>query len=128
VARISGLSAHAPNTVWTYDFVFNKSASGRIIILPCALDEHTRESLAIEVHRWFRSQDVISTLSRLMRIYGKLQYVRSDNSAEFTAAAVMRWMRDQNEAPVFMATGSPRQNGFVESFNGKHRDEYLNRE
>jgi transposase InsO family protein len=75
-----------------------------------------------------RSQDVILTLSRLMRLYGKPAYVRSDNGAEFTAAKVMRWLRDQAIGPAFIAPGSPWQNGFVESFNGKLRDELLNRE
>jgi transposase InsO family protein len=63
-----------------------------------------------------------------MRLYGKPSYVRSDNGAEFTAAKVMRWLRDQAIGPAFIAPGSPWQNGFVESFNGKLRDELLNRE
>ena len=117
-----------PNTVWTYDFLFDRLANGRMLKLLCVLDEHTRECLAIEVHRWIRSQDVILTLSRLMRLYGKPQYVRSDHGAEFTASAVMRWLRDHNVGPVYIAPGSPWQNGFVESFNGKLRDEGLNRE
>jgi putative transposase len=120
--------APQPNSVWTYDFVFDQTANGRTLKLLCILDEHTRECLAIEVHRWIRSQDVILTLSRLMRLYGKPQYLRSDHGAEFTAAAVMRWLRDQNVGPVFIAPGSPWQNGYVESFNGKLRDECLNRE
>jgi transposase InsO family protein len=93
----------------------------------CILDEDTRECLAIEVPRWIRSQDIILTLSRLMRLDGKPQYLRSDHGAEFTAAAVMRWLRDQNVGPVLIAPGSPRQNGYVESFNGKLRNECLNR-
>ena len=84
--------------------------------------------LAIEVGGSLRSQDVILTLSRLMRLYGKPAYVRSDNGAEFTAARVMRWLRDQAIGPAFIAPGSPWQNGVVESFNGKLRDELLNRE
>ena len=120
--------APTPNAVWTYDFVFDQTANGRILKLLCVLDEHTRECLAIEVHRWIRSQDVILTLSRLMKLYGKPQYIRSDHGAEFTAAAVMRWLRDQSVGPVFIAPGSPWQNGYVESFNGKLRDECLNRE
>ena len=62
-----------------------------------------------------------------MRIYGKPAFIRSDHGAEFTAAAVMRWLRDQQVGPVFIAPGSPWQNGFIESFNGKLRDECLNR-
>jgi len=121
-------SAQHPNAVWTYDFVHDQLASGTQIKMLCVLDEHTRECLAIEVGRWLRSQDVILTLSRLMKLYGKPRYIRSDNGAEFTAGAVMRWLRDQNVGPAFITPGSPWQNGFVESFNGKLRDECLNRE
>lgn len=117
-----------PNAVWTYDFVHDRLASGTALKMLCVLDEHTRECLAIEVGRSIRSQDVILTLSRLMKLYGKPQYIRSDNGAEFTAGAVMRWLRDQNVGPAFIAPGRPWQNGFVESFHGKLRDECLNRE
>ena len=78
--------------------------------------------------RWIRSRDVILTLSRLMKLYGKPQYIRSDNGAQFTAGAVMRWLRDQNVGPAFIAPDRPSQNGFVETFHGKLRDECLNRE
>ncbi len=91
----------------------------------CAVDEYTRECLAIEVGASLRSQDVILTLSRLMRLYGKPAFVRSDNGAEFTAAKVMRWLRDNAIGPAFIAPGSPWQNGVVESFNGKLRDELV---
>ncbi len=117
-----------PNAVWTYDFIHDRLASGTALKLLCVLDEHTRECLAIEVARWIRSQDVILTLSRLMKLYGKPAYIRSDNGAEFTAGAVMRWLRDQNIGPAFIAPGRPWQNGYVESFHGKLRDECLNRE
>lgn len=122
------LGATRPNAVWTYDFIFDRLASGTTIKILCVLDEHTRECLAIEPARWLRSQDVILTLSRLIKLYGKPQYIRSDNGAEFTAGAVMRWLRDQNVGPAFIAPGRPWQNGFVESFNAKLRDECLNRE
>lgn len=118
--------APQPNTVWTYDFVHDRLANGTALKMLCVLDENTRECLGIEVARWLRSQDVILTLSRLMKLYGKPQHIRSDNGAEFTAGAVMRWLRDQNVGPAFIAPGSPWQNGFVESFNGKLRDECLN--
>jgi putative transposase len=118
--------AAAPNSVWTYDFVHDRLADGRALRLLCVLDEHTRECLAIEVGRSFTSQDVITVLSRLMHSYGKPQYIRSDHGAEFTAMAVMRWLRDQQVGPVFIAPGRPWQNAYVESFNGKLRDECLN--
>jgi transposase InsO family protein len=124
--RIPG--ATRANAVWSYDFVHDRLATGRTIRLLCVLDEHTRESLAIEVARSLTSRDVILTLSRLMRLYGKPQFIRSDHGAEFTAAAVMRWLRDQQVGPAFIPPGKPWHNGFVESFNGKLRDECLNRE
>jgi transposase InsO family protein len=117
-----------PNAVWSYDFVHDQLVDGRVLKLLCVIDEYTRECLAIEVGASLRSQDVILTLSRLMRLYGKPGYVRSDNGAEFTAAKVMRWLRDNAIGPAFIAPGSPWQNGVVESFNGKLRDELLNRE
>lgn len=93
----------------------------------CVIDERTCECLAIEVGASLRSQDVILTLSRLMHLCGKSAFVRSDNGVEFTAAKVMRWLRDAAIGPAFITPGSPWQNGFVESFNGKLRDELLNR-
>ena len=120
--------ATRPNAVWSYDFVHDQLVDGRVLKMLCVLDEHTRECLAIEVGASLRSQDVILVLSRLMRLYGKPSHIRSDNGAEFTAAKVMRWLRDADVGPAFIAPGSPWQNGFVESFNGKLRDELLNRE
>ncbi len=120
--------AAQPNAVWSYDFVHDQLVDGRVLKLLCVLDEYTRECLAIEVGASLRSQDVLLVLSRLMRQHGKPAHIRSDNGAEFTAAKVMRWLRDQAIGPAFIAPGSPWQNGFVESFNGKLRDELLNRE
>ena len=117
-----------PNAVWSYDFVHDQLVDGRVLKLLCVVDEYTRECLAIEVGASLRSQDVILALSRLMRLYGKPAFVRSDNGAEFTAAKVMRWLRDNAIGPAFIAPGSPWQNGVIESFNGKLRDELLNRE
>ena len=121
-------NATMPNSVWSYDFVEDRTASGSKLRLLTVLDEHTRECLAIEVARYQRSQDVILTLSRLMRLYGKPQFIRSDNGSEFTATAVMRWLRDANVGPAFIEPGKPWQNGFLESFHDKLRSECLNRE
>ena len=120
--------AVSPNSVWSYDFVEDRLASGSKLRLLTVIDEHTRESLAIEVGRYMRSQDVILTLSRLMRLYGKPAYIRSDNGAEFTATAVIKWLRDANVGPAFIEPGKPWQNGFLESFHDKLRSECLNRE
>lgn len=116
------------NSVWTNDFPFDRLASGKTLKMFCVLDEHTRECLAIEVGRWMQSQDVILTLFRLTKLYGKPAYIRSGNGAEFTATAVMRWLRDQNVGPAFIAPGSPWQNGYVENCHSELRDECLNRE
>lgn len=124
--RVPG--APVPNSVWTYDFVHDRLADKSALKLLCVLDEHTRECLAIEVARSMSSITVINTLARLMRLHGKPAHIRSDQGAEFTAGVVMRWLRDQNVGPVFIAAGKPWQNGFVESFNGKLRDECLTRE
>lgn len=121
-------NATMPNSVWSYDFVEDRTASGSKLRLLTVLDEHTRECLAIEVARYQRSQDVILTLSRLMRLYGKPQFIRSDNGSEFTATAVMKWLRDANVGPAFIEPGKPWQNGFLESFHDKLRSECLNRE
>lgn len=122
------LARPPPNSVWTYDFIHDRLASGTALKILCVLEEHTRECLAIEVGRWMRLQDVILALSRLMKLYGKPQFIRSDNGAQFTAKAVMKCLRDQNIGPAYIAPGRPWQNGFVESLHRKLRDECLNRE
>lgn len=103
--RVPG--ATAPNGVWTYDFVHDRPANGSRYKRLCVLDENTRECLAIEVGKSLRSNDIILTLSRLMRVYGKPAFIRSDNGAEFTATAVMKWLRDQNVGPAYIKPGSP---------------------
>lgn len=120
--------ATTPNSVWCYDFVEDRLAMGGKLRLLTVMDEYTRECLAIEVGRYMRSQDVILTLSRLMRLYGKPQFIRSDNGTEFTATTVMKWLRDANVGPAYIEPGKPWQNGFLESFHDKLRSECLNRE
>ena len=121
-------AAARPNHVWTYDFVHDRLAGKHTVRLLCVLDEHTRECLAIEVANSITSSDVILTLTRLMRLHGKPEHIRSDQGGEFTATRVMKWLRDRNIGPTFIPPGKPWHNGFIESFNGKLRDECLNRE
>jgi len=102
--------------------VHDQLANGGTLKLPCVMDEHTRESLAIEVGKSLRNQEVILTLSRSMRLNRKPAVIRSDDSAEFTATAMIKWLRDKNVGPAYIKPGSPWQNRFVESFNGKLRD------
>jgi len=92
------------------------------------LDEYTRECLGIVAQRQIRSQDVISVLTELFLQRGIPEYIRSDNGPEFTAKAVRDWLNRLDVKTLFIELGSPWENGYIESFNGKLRDELLNRE
>lgn len=92
------------------------------------IDEFTRESLAIKVGRRLRSEDVIDTLGKLFIERGVPEHVRSDNGSEFIASAVRIWFKKLKVQPLFITPGSPWENGYIESFNGKLRDELLNGE
>jgi putative transposase len=114
--------------VWSYDFVFTRTSDGRVIKLLTMIDEYTRESLAIKVGRQLRSQDVIECLGELFIRRGIPENIRSDNGAEFTAIAVRTWLERLGITTLYIEPGSPWENGYIESFNGKLRDELLNRE
>jgi len=116
------------NHVWSYDFLVDRTEDGRQLKLLAVIDEYTRECLAVEVDRSFTAQDVIGMLQYLFAVRGTPQYLRSDNGPEFVAQAVRRWLDQAGVATLFIAKGSPWENGYVESFNGKLRDELLNRE
>jgi putative transposase len=116
------------NHVWSYDFLVDRTEDGRQLKLLAVIDEYTRECLAIEVDRSFTAQDVIGILQYLFAVRGTPQYLRSDNGPEFVAQAVRCWLDKAGVATLFIAKGSPWENGYVESFNGKLRDELLNRE
>jgi transposase InsO family protein len=92
------------------------------------VDEYTRECLGIEVARKLNSQDVLRVLAGLFVRHGVPKYIRSDNGSEFTAKAVRGWLGRLDVKTLFIEPGSPWENGYVESFNGKLRDELLNRE
>ena len=121
------VSQHS-NHVWSYDFVSDRAANGQKLKILVVVDEYTRECLALEVAASIRSHHLIDTLSRLMTLYGRPKFIRSDNGPEFTAMAVIDWLTEHNIGPAFIKPGSPWQNAYVESFNGKFRDECLNRE
>ncbi len=92
------------------------------------VDEHTRECLAIDVARRMTSEDVLERLAFLMATRGVPEHIRSDNGAEFTSQAVRQWLAKVGVKTLFIEPGSPWENGYVESFNGKLRDELLDRE
>jgi putative transposase len=114
--------------VWSYDFVYERTHDGRALRLLTVIDEYSREALAIEVGRKLNSQDVLRTLARLFIRHGTPKYIRSDNGSEFTAKAVRKWLGRLRVKTLFIEPGSPWENGYIESFNGKLRDELLNRE
>ena len=116
------------NHVWAYDFVQARTHDGRAFKMLTVIDEFTRECLAIEVARRLRSDDVLQVLADLMVQHGAPDHIRSDNGPEFTAKAVRAWLTRVEVKTLFIEPGSPWENGFNESFNGKLRDELLNGE
>ena len=125
---VFGYDQNAGNHVWSYDFVEARTHDGRSLRLLTMIDEFTRECLAIRVARRLNSFHVIETLGECMLKHGVPEYVRSDNGAEMTARRVKRWLETVGTQPLFIEPGSPWENGYCESFNGKLRDECLNGE
>ncbi len=113
---------------WSYDFVFERTHDGRPIRMLVVVDEFSRECLAIEVARRLNSTDVLDCLGELFVNRGLPDYIRSDNGPEFTAKAVRDWLQKLGVQTLFIEPGSPWENGYVESLNGKLRDELLNGE
>lgn len=122
------LRAEHPNHVWAYDFMATRIEDGRPVKLLTIIDEYTRECLAIEVERRLRSDDVLYRLAKLFVQQGLPQHIRSDNGPEFAATAVRSWLSRVGVQTLFITTGSPWGNGYIESFNGNLRDELLDRE
>jgi len=108
--------------------VADRTHDGRAIKILTVIDEYSRESLAIVVARRINSDDVLHCLTDLFVKHGPPEHIRSDNGPEFTAKAVRRWLGRIGVKTLFIEPGSPWENGYNESFNGKLRDEVLNRE
>ena len=120
------LQAKRINHVWSYDFVLDRTESGgRLKWLP-VLDEFTWQCLSLEVEHSTTSADVIETLDRLVEVYGLPDFIRSDNGPEFVARAVNDWIAEKGFRTLFIEPGSPWQNCYIESFNARFRDEFLN--
>ena len=117
-----------PNHIWSYDFVSARTHDGRTLRLLTLLDECTRECLAIRVERRMGSPEVIETLSDAMLWRGIPEHIRSDNGPEFLAQDLREWLGKLGTGPLYIEPGSPWENGYCESFNGKLRDECLNGE
>lgn len=114
--------------VWTWDFIHDRTEDGRALKWLSIVDEYTRECLALEAARSFKSGDVIDVLIELFHVRGIPKHMRSDNGPEFIAKAIRAWLERANVKTLYIDPGSPWQNGFVESFHGKLRDELLDAE
>jgi putative transposase len=114
--------------VWSYDFVKSTTADGRGFRILTIIDEYTRECLALLVARSITSREVIEQLYELFLLRGVPVHIRSDNGSEFTACAIRRWLADLEVKTLYIEPGSPWENGYNESFNGKLQDELLKRE
>lgn len=122
------LKAEFPGHVWSYDFMAERTQDGRPFRILNVIDEHTRECLAVKVERHLDHEDVQECLTELFCARGVPMHLRSDNGPEFIANALRGWLDKLSVKPLFIEPGSPWENGYMESFNGKMRDELLNRE
>jgi transposase InsO family protein len=116
------------NHVWSYDFLEERTHDGRRFRMLNVIDEFTHECLAIRVSRKLKSIDVIDVLSDLFILRGVPSHVRSDNGPEFVARAVQEWIAAVGAKTAYIQPGSPWENGYVESFNARLRDELLDGE
>ena len=117
-----------PDHVWTYDFLLHHTHDGRTFRILAVIDEYTRQCLAIDVARRMNHETVMERLAELFVIRGVPDHIRSDNGSEFTAENIRRWLKKLGVKTLYITPGSPWENGYIESFNGKLRDELLNLE
>ena len=122
------LRAEQADHAWSYDFVHHRTHDGRAFRTLNVLDEFNRESLAIRVRRKLFSVDVIDVLTDLFILRGIPAWIRSDNGPEFVAGAVRQWIAAVGARTAFIEPGSSWENGYIESFNARLRDELLNGE
>jgi transposase InsO family protein len=116
------------NHVWTWDFIADATMRGGALRMLTVLDEHTRECHVLRADRALKSGDVIKLVQGAIRQHGAPEYIRSDNGSEFIAKELQHWLAEAQIRTIYIEPGSPWQNGFVESFHGRFRDECLNRE
>jgi putative transposase len=114
--------------VWSYDFVADRTTDGRPLKMLTLIDEYTRECLAIHVGRQIKTDGVMEALTEVFLRRGTPTYLRSDNGSEFSSQEMRGWLERLGVKTLFIEPGCPWENGFIESFNGKLRDELLNRE
>lgn len=116
------------NHVWSYDFVMDRTEDGRAFRILNVIDEHTRECVGCLTQRKINSFDVLEFLAKLFLMRGQPKFIRSDNGPEFIAEKLRTWLQSLEVKTLFIEPGSPWENGYCESFNGRMRDEFLNGE
>ena len=114
--------------MWSYDFIADRTHNGHALKMLTVVDEYTRECLAVVVARRLRSEHVLEALADLFLENGVPEHIRSDNGSEFIATELRQWLAEVGTGTLFIEPGSPWENGYVESFHGKFRDELLNGE
>ena len=117
-----------PKHVWSYDFMEDRTNNGVKFRILNVMDEFTRECLVVKVARSLTSHNVIEVFTDLFIERGIPVHIRSDNGPEFIAIRVRDWLEWLQVRPLFIEPGSPWENGYIESFNGKMRDELLSLE
>ncbi len=117
--------ATAINDVWTWDFIHDRLTDGRALKCFVMVDEFTRECLALDMRRSFTADNVLDVLTKLMGERGAPKHIRSDNGSEFIAKEIAKWLDTFDVESLYIAPGAPWQNGYIESFNSRFRDEFL---
>jgi transposase InsO family protein len=128
--RSTGLPTKATrkNHVWTWDFIADATVRGGALRMLTVLDEHTRECHVLRADRALKSGDILDLVKEAIAQHGAPEFIRSDNGSEFIAKGLQGWLAENKIKTIYIEPGSPWQNGFVESFHGRFRDECLNRE
>ncbi|MEW4566220.1 IS3 family transposase [Bremerella sp. JC770] len=122
---ITRRQAEHPNHVWSIDFIFDRTENGRPLKILSLVDEFTRECIALEVNRKFTGDHLVELLTDLFAIRGVPEFLRSDNGPEFISRRVQQFLEKIDVGSSFIEPGSPWQNGYVESFHSRLRDECL---
>jgi putative transposase len=119
------LRATHANHVWSWDFIYDKTESGRALKLFTIVDEFTRRCITLDVSRSFKARDIINRLSELFVMYGMPEHIRSDNGPEFISKSIQKWLKKLGVQTLYIEPGSPWENGYAESFHSRLRDELL---
>lgn len=117
-----------PGHMWSYDFIYDRTETGAQLKIMPVIDEFTRRCFVVDVSRSIKATDVIAQLEQLFERHGIPDNIRSDNAPEFIADALKAYLADESVQTRFVEPGAPWENGYIESFNSRFRDELLDRE